>query len=139
MFTKQIGNVIVDFGPLITVLVIVIIICLLIALPLIIQGRKIKKYFDTGKYNKVLINGEKLLKIYQRFAKRSKHKITIAWIDYLHFSLAVSNFSAMNWDCFLNHINSLSQYSDVKNFWLSLYYICNDDLDEAIIYYDKIR
>ena len=56
----------------------------------------------------------------------------------LMISLAVSNFSIMNWDGFLSHINSMSQYDDTKNFWLSLYYIYQDNLNEAQTYYDNI-
>lgn len=138
MLTKQIGNVTVNFEPLIIFLVIIMVIYSIIALYLNIQGRKIRKSFDAGEYNKVLKDGGKLLKIYQKFAKRYKHKNTVAWIEYLNFCLAVSNFSAMNWDCFLSHINSISQYSDIKNFWLSLYYIYHNNLDKAQMYYDSI-
>ena len=138
MFTKQIGNVTVHFEPLIIFLVIVIAICFLIALSLYIRGKKVKKSFESGAYDKVIIDGERLLKTYQKYAKRNKHKNTIMWIEYLHFSLAVSYFSTMNWDSFLSHINSMSQYGDVNNFWLSLYFIYRGDLNEAQTYYDNI-
>ena len=138
MLIKQIGNVIVNFEPIIIFFVIIMIVYFLIALSLNIRGKKVRKFFEAGAYDKVLIDGERLLKTYQKYAKRYKHKNTIAWIEYLHFSLAVSNFSTMNWNCFLNHINSMLQYGDVKNFWLSLYYICQNNLNEAQTYYDNI-
>lgn len=138
MFTKQIGNVTVHFEPLIIFLVVVMIGYVLIALSLNIRGKKVKKAFESGEYNKVLEDGARLLKTYLSYAKRYKHRNTLAWIEYLHFSLSVSNFAIMNWDAFLNHINSLSQYDEVKNFWLSLYYIFQGDLNEARSYYDKI-
>ena len=138
MFTKQIGNITVHFEHLIIFLVVVMIVYVLIALSLSIRGKKVKKAFESGEYDKVLKDGARLLKTYLNYAKRYKHRNTLAWIDYLHFSLAVSNFAIMNWESFLNHINFLSQYDDVKNFWLSLYYIFQGDLNEAHSYYDKI-
>ena len=138
MFTTQIGNVTVHFELLIIVFIITMIVYFMLALSLIIRGMKIRKSFEVGAYDKVLKDGEKLLKTYQKFAKRYKHKNTIAWIEYLQFSLAVSNFSIMNWDGFLSHINSMSQYDDTKNFWLSLYYIYQDNLNDAQTYYDNI-
>ena len=120
MFTKQIGNVTVHFEPLIIFLVVVMVVFVFIALSLSVRGKKIKRAFESGEYDKVLKDGERLLKTYLNYAKRSKHRNTLAWIEYLHFSLAVSNLALMNWKSFLNHINALSQYDDVKNFWLSL-------------------
>ena len=138
MFTKQIGNVTVHFEPLIIFLVVVMVVFVFIALSLSVRGKKIKRAFEFGEYDKVLKDGERLLKTYLNYAKRYKHRNTLAWIEYLHFSLAVSNLALMNWELFLNHINALSQYDDVKNFWLSLYHILQGDLDEASSYYDKI-
>ena len=138
MFTKQIGNVTVHFEPLIIFLVVVMVVFVFVALSLSVRGKKIKRSFESGEYDKVLKGGERLLKTYLNYAKRYKHRNTLAWIEYLHFSLAVSNLALMNWESFLNHINSLSQYDDVKNFWLSLYHIYQDNLDEALSYYDKI-
>lgn len=138
MFTKQIGNVTVHFEPLIIFLVVVMVVFVFIALSLSVRGKKIKRAFEFGEYDKVLKDGERLLKTYLNYAKKYKHRNTLAWIEYLHFSLAVSNLALMNWESFLNHINALSQYDDVKNFWLSLYHILQDNLDEASSYYDKI-
>ena len=138
MFTKQIGNVIVHFEPLVIFLVVIMVVFVFIALSLSVRGKKIKRAFESGEYDKVLKDGERLLKTYLNYAKRYKHRNTLAWIEYLHFSLAVSNLALMNWESFLNHINALSQYDDVKNFWLSLYHILQNNLDEARSYYDKI-
>ena len=138
MFTKQIGNVTVHFEPLIAFLVVVMVVFVFIALSLSIRGKKIRRAFECGEYDKVLKDGERLLRTYLNYAKRYKHRNTIAWIEYLHFSLAISNLALMNWEPFLNHINALSQHNDVTSFWLSLYYILQDNLDEARSYYNKI-
>ncbi len=138
MFTKQIGNVTVHFEPLIIFLAVVMAVAVFSALSLSVRGKKIKRAFELGEYDKVLKDGERLLKTYLNYAKRYKHRNTIAWIEYLHFSLAVSNLALMNWEPFLNHINALSQHNDVKSFWLSLYYILQNNLEEASSYHDMI-
>ena len=124
-----IGNTTIYFWPLIVTLVIAVIASFLFTLYLSLRVRKVRKSFEAGVYDKTIIDGEQLLKTYQKL---------VNGIENLHFVLAVSYFSAMNWECFLSHINSLSLYPDVKNFWLSLYYIFQDNLDEAQLYYEKI-
>ena len=74
MFTTQIGNVTVHFELLIIVFIITMIVYFMLALSLIIRGMKIRKSFEVGAYDKVLKDGEKLLKTYQKFAKRYKHE-----------------------------------------------------------------
>ena len=139
MFTKQIGNVVVHFEPLIIVIVATLISYLIIALLLMYRGKKVKKSFESGNYNIVLINGEKLLKTYQRYAKRYKHRNTISWIEYLHFAMAVSHFSVKNDEQFLYHINALDQNQDIQAFWLSLYYLRQDNLDSFQSHYANIK
>lgn len=139
MFTKQFGNVIVHFEPLIIVIVATLIACLIIALLVMYRGKKVNESFQSGNYDSVLINGEKLLKTYQGYAKRYKHKNTLSWIESLHFVLAVSYFSVKNYEQFLYHINSLNQNLDIKEFWLSLYYLRQNDLDSFQSHYANIK
>ena len=139
MFTKQFGNVIVHFEPLIIVIVATLIACLIIALLVMYRGKKVNESFQSGNYDSVLINGEKLLKTYQGYAKRYKHKNTLSWIESLHFMLAVSYFSVKNYEQFLYHINSLNQNLDIKAFWLSLYYLRQNDLDSFQSHYANIK
>lgn len=136
----KIGNVTIDFVPFIVCVAIIIIVSLVFRLYLLFHMRKVRKSFEAGAYDKAITDGERFLKTYKNIDKSYKHKYKymIDEIEYLDFALAVSNFALMNWDCFLSHINSMSQYSDIKNFWLSLYYICQDNLDEAQTYYDNI-
>lgn len=139
MFTKQFGNVIVHFQPLIIVIVATLIACLIIALLVMYRGKKVNESFQSGNYDSVLIDGEKLLKTYQGYAKRYKHKNTLLWIEYLHFVLAVSYFSVKNYEQFLYHINSFNQNLDIKEFWLSLYYLRQNDLDSFQSHYANIK
>lgn len=139
MFTKQFGNVIVHFEPLIIVIVATLIACLIIALLVMYRGKKVNESFQSGNYDSVLINGEKLLKTYQGYAKTYKHKNTLSWIESLHFMLAISYFSVKNYEQFLYHINSLNQNLDIKAFWLSLYYLRQNDLDSFQSHYANIK
>lgn len=113
-----IGNTTIYFWPLIVTLVIAVIASFLFTLYLSLRVRKVRKSFEAGVYDKTIIDGEQLLKTYQKLDKRYKHryKYMVNGIENLHFVLAVSYFSAMNWECFLSHINSLSLYPDVKTF-----------------------
>ena len=139
MLSKQFGNVVIHFEPLIIVIVATLIAYLIIALLLVYRGEKVTKSFQSGNYNNVLIDGEKLLKTYQRYAKRYKGRNTLKWIEYLHFALAVSHFSLKNYQQFLYHINSFNQNCDIKEFWLSLYYVRQDDLDSFLSHYENIK
>ena len=126
MLAIQIGNVIVYFEPLIIFLAVIgaiLIVYLVFALLLRYRGRKVTESFASGDYGIVLIDGEKLLKTYQKYAKRYPHPKTLSWIEYLHFAMAVSYFSVKNYEQFLYHINAFNQNHDIKEFWLSLYYL----------------
>ena len=138
MLAKQIGNVTIHFEPLITVLIVTVIVYGIIALLLTYRGKKITKSFESGDYDNVLVDGDKLLKTYQRYAKRYKHKNTLAWIEYLNFAIAVSHFSQKNYELFFNYINALKKNDNVKEFWLSLYYLQQNDLENAKLCYSKI-
>ena len=141
MFTRQIGNVIVHFEPLIIVVVAILIVYFVLALLLRYRGKKITESFQDGNYEVVLKEGIKLLKTYQRYAKRYKRKPRniMAWIEYLNFALAVSNFSVKNYDQFLYHISALTQNQDIKEFWLSLYCLRQDDIDGFQSHYENIK
>ena len=141
MFTRQIGNVIVHFEPLIIVVVAILIVYFVLALLLRYRGKKITESFQDGNYEVVLKEGIKLLKTYQRYAKRYKRKPRniMAWIEYLNFALAVSNFSVKNYDQFLYHISALTQNQDIIEFWLSLYCLRQDDIDGFQSHYENIK
>ena len=63
----------------------------------------------------------------------------MAWIEYLNFALAVSNFSVKNYEQFLYHISALTQNQDIKEFWLSLYCLRQDDIDGFQSHYENIK
>lgn len=139
MITKQLGNTTIHFEPLIIVIVVAMVVYLIIALSVIYRGKKVNNAFQSGDYDEVLINGEKLLKTYQGYAKRYKHRNTLSWIESLHFMLAVSYFSVENYEQFLYHINAMSQNCDIKEFWLSLYYLRQGDFDSFNSHYANIK
>lgn len=138
MFTKQISGVEFHFGPLIIYIVVILAFMVISAISFSCRRKRVAKCFDSGDYDKVLIYGNKLLKKCQKYSKRYKHKTTMAWIEYLHVVLAISYFSVKNFDEFLIHINALSQYDNVKECWLSLYYLYKNDFDNAELHYNKI-
>ena len=141
MFTKQIGNVIVDFKPLIVFGVIIAIIMLVHLIRAIIlewKFRNAAKKLSLGDYDNIIEIGEKLLNSYQKYNSRLSTKSVLAKIEYLHFSLAVSYFAKSNDEQFLSHVNALNTYSDIKEFWLSLFYLNKNDLDTATTHYNRI-
>lgn len=102
------------------------------------QGKNISKAFNLGEYDKVIVDGKRMLSVYRRYAKIYAHRNTTSWIEYLNFALAVSYFSKSNNELFLEHINALSQYQDIKEFWLALFYLQQNDLDVARMHYNSI-
>lgn len=139
MFTKRIGNVVVHFEPLIVVIITSLIAFLIISLLLHYREKKVTKSFESGNYSAVLVDGKKLLKTYQGYAKRYKHPNTLSWIEYLHFAMAVSYFSVENYEQFLYHINAFNQNRDIKEFWLSLYYLRQKDFNSFQEHYENIK
>lgn len=131
----QIGKVTIYFSPFIILLAIFVVEFIVITISINRRSKKIVKFFHAGEYDKVIKDGEKLLKYYQ---KAFRNKNTMKVIESLHWLLAISNFSMMNLDDFFVHITFASPYHQAKDFWLSLYYICQDNLEEAQKYYDHI-
>ena len=151
MFTTQIGEVTVhfDFRPLIIFLlitaIITAIVCFLIlffhlirTLVLEFKFRNITKKFLIGDYNHIIASGKKLLHIYQKYNARLSTKPLLSRVEYLNFSLAVSYFATSNDDQFLLHINELSLNLDIKEFWLSLFYLNKNDFENASAHYARI-
>ena len=53
--------------------------------------------------------------------------------------MAVAHFSKKNYEQFLYHINDLKQHDDIKEFWVSLYYLRQDDFDNFQVHYANIK
>lgn len=70
-----IGNTTIYFWPLIVTLVIAVIASFLFTLYLSLRVRKVRKSFEAGVYDKAIIDGEQLLKTYQKLDKRYKHRL----------------------------------------------------------------
>lgn len=142
MFTKQMGTVTVHFEPLIVVIAIIAIIFVWYIIQGVILNGKCKKIIRAvtlGEYDLIIEDGEKVLKIYTKYNKRRSTKNLLDWIEYLHFALAVSYFARSNTAQFLEHINCLNQNGNIKNFWLSLFYLQNGDFVNAQIHYEQIE
>ncbi len=143
MFTTQIGDVTVHFDP--SLLIITAIVCFLIlffqlirSVVLELRFRDITKKLVIGDYNNIIENGEKLLHIYRKYNARLLTKQILSRVEYLHFSLAVSYFATSNDDQFLLHINELSLNIDIKEFWISLFYLNKNDFENASAHYARI-
>ena len=93
----QIGKVTIYFFPFIILLAIFVVEFIVITISINRRSKKIVKFFHAGEYDKVIKDGEKLLKYYQ---KAFRNKNTMKVIESLHWLLAISNFSMMNLDDF---------------------------------------
>lgn len=140
MLAKQIGNVTIHWKePLIIIVIAFAIECLILLILLTYRQKKVVKSFQNGCYGEVIVVGKKLLKLYQKSAKIHKHRNTEAGMEYLNFVMAVSYFSVKDYEQFLYHIHALTQKDDIKEFWLSLYYLRQNDFDSAQSHYANIE
>ena len=137
MLSKTFGNVTVYFEPLI-ILGIFLVFQIVRAIILELKFRAVVKNIYTEKYDEIIRNGEKLMLIYKKYNARLSTKPIISRIEYLNYTLAVSYFSLTDDTRFLKHINALTKSSDIKEFWLSLFYLQSNDFDTAQIHYDNI-
>lgn len=141
MFTKTIGNTTIHFGPLIIFGILLGTILLIQVIRSIVLEHKFKnivKYLQNGDYNRIVQIGESLLNKYDTHAKKIKTKALLSRIEYLNFALAVSYFALSNDEGFLSKIYMLNQSHDIKEFWLSLYFLRKDDLEEFKTHFDQI-
>lgn len=133
MFTKTIGNTTIHFGPLIIFAMLLGTILLLQVIRSIVLEQKFKKiikYMSSGNYSDIPQIGESLLSKYLNYTNRIKTRTLLSKIEYLNFALAVSYFALSNDERFLNKIHKLNQSPDVKEFWLSLYFLQKEDFEE---------
>ena len=141
MFTKTIGNTTIHFGPLIVFGVLIGTILLIQVIRSIVLEHKFKAIVNclqNGNYSHIVQNGESLLNDYDNYTKRIKAKALLSKIEYLNFALAVSYFAFSNDDGFLSKIYKLDQSPDIKEFWLSLYFLRRDDFEEFKIHFNQI-
>lgn len=141
MFTKTIGNTTIHFGPLIIFGILLGTILLIQVVRSIVLEHKFKNivnYLQNGDYNRIVQIGESLLNKYDTHAKKIKTKALLSRIEYLNFALAVSYFALSNDEGFLSKIYMLNQSHDIKEFWLSLYFLRKDDLEEFKTHFDQI-
>ena len=141
MFTKTIGNTTIHFGPLIIFGILLGTILLIQVIRSIVLEHKFKilvNYLQNGDYGRIVQLGESLLNEYGNHAKRIKTKALLSKIEYLNFALAVSYFALSNDEGFLSKIYTLDQSPDIKEFWLSLYFLQKNDFEEFKVHFEQI-
>ena len=141
MLSKTVGNVTFHFGPLLIVgglILFILFVQLIRAIVMELKFRDITKKLVIGDYNTIITSGEKLLRIYQKYNARLSSNPIISRIEYLNFALAVSYFSTSNDDQFLLHINEMNSSVDIKEFWLSLFYLNRSAFENASVHYNQI-
>lgn len=141
MFTKTIGNTTIHFGPLILfgiILGTILIIQVVRSIVLEHKFKNIVNYLQNGDYGRIVQIGESLLNEYDTHTKKIKTKALLSKIEYLNFALAVSYFALSNDEGFLSKIYMLNQSPNIKEFWLSLYFLRKDDLEEFKTHFDLI-
>ena len=94
MFTKTFGNTTVHFEVLIVAIAIILVLALIRSLYLVMYSRGIVRAYLQFQYNKVILKGNKLLKIFQRSARLLHTKKTDLSIDNLKKTIAISYFSS---------------------------------------------
>ena len=141
MFSKTVGTVTFHFEPLLIFggLILLILFAHLIRSIVTELGFwDITKKLVTGDYDGIIKSGEKLLQMYQKYNARLSTRQIISKIEYLNFSLAISYFARSDDDQFLSHINEMNSSFDIKEFWLSLFYLRKNDFETASAHYVQI-
>ena len=139
--TKTFGKVTVHFEPLIACGVLfgaILAWKTIHSVILELKSRKLAKHLSDGNYSLVICNGEKLLRAYQKYNARLSFKTLVARIEYFNFALAVAYFAVSDDNQFLNHITAMIKYSDIKEFWLCLFYLQKNEFDIAKKHYDNM-
>ncbi len=138
MPTITIGNTTIHFAPLIVFMVVACVAFIFYISILAIRNRQLNKAFMSGKYSEAVKIGTGLFKIYSIYSKRTAPKKAKLSLENLNYILAVSYYSTSEDELFLKHINSLLQYKNTKEFWLTLYYIQHNEVEIAKEHFEAI-
>lgn len=141
MLSRTVGKITFHFEPLLVLgalVVIILLVQIIRSVFLEIRFRKVCNDLVAGQYDDVIKNGVNLLSLYEKYNARLSTKQISSRIEYVNFSLSVSYFAKSNYACFLLHINALATNADVKEFWLALYYLKEQDFESAQEHYDLI-
>ena len=120
MFTKTFGNTTVHFEVLIVAIAIILVLALIRSLYLVMYSRGIVRAYLQFQYNKVILKGNKLLKIFQRSARLLHTKKSDLSIDNLKKTIAISYFSIGETEKFLDYMKD-SFDDDTKFYWMAIY------------------
>ncbi len=137
--TIKIGTININFIPLIIALCIILAIAIINFFFLRKQWSDILRVCQQGEYDKVIEKAKKMLKIYKMNAKIYDGQNIKVLIENLNLFLAISYLAQSNNEQFIKCINEISDTRNEKQFWLTLYYLLNDNLKDAEKQYQLIN
>ena len=136
MLSFEVGNTTIHLWPLIIVLLVGALGVIIRAFWLSNQNKKIADLCHAGKYNESIFIAQKQLNYYERVIKLSKNKNAKSMMDILHLYLAISYFGLSNDDLFIQNISLLDDDNAEKHFWLALFHLLKNNLNEFQQHYD---
>ena len=136
MLSFKLGNTTVHLWPLIVVLLVAVLGVIIRAVWLSNLNKKMIELCRAGKYNQSISIAAKQLNYYQRVIKLSKNGHTKSIMDILHLYLAISYFGLSNDNLFIQNISLVDENNSEKHFWLALFYLLKNNLNEFQQHYD---
>lgn len=138
MLSIKLGNTTIYFWPLVLVFAIAVVGFVIRVFWLSNTTKRMIKLCRTGKYRESIVIASKQLNYYERILIVSKNKNTKATVDILYLYIAISNLGLHNDNMFIQNIHSVSENNYEKHFWLALFYLLKNDLDEFQNHYDTL-
>lgn len=127
MLSFEIRNTTVHLLPLLMAFLIAVIGGVFHARLLSKRNRDIVELCQAGKYNDSIVLAQKQLNYYKRKLKTQNTKSVMERI-YLH--IAISYFGLSNDEQFIHNMTQVTDLNPEKHFWLALFYLTKDELDE---------
>ena len=119
----------------------IISIILVVVLIFIVRHSYMKAYNAclTGNYNVAISTGTKIIKFYYVVSKILFFPSVKRIVDDLNGMLAISFLAKKDNDKFLNHINAIKHRPELKNAWLCVYYLLQNDITNAEDCYKNLK
>lgn len=136
MLSFELGNTTVHLWPLMIVLLVCVLGVIIRIFLLSNQNKKVAKLCRIGKYNESIFIAQKQLNYYERVIKLSKNKNAKSMMDILHLYLAISYFGLSNDNLFIQNIFLVDDDNAEKHFWLALFHLLKNNLNEFQQHYD---
>ena len=135
MLSFTMGNTTIHLWPLMILLVIATVLCILRVFSLQHTNKKIVRLCRAGESDMAIALATKQLNYYRRVLAMSKNKNTSAVVDMLYLCIAISYLGLANDSLFIQYIGSVSEENIEKHFWLALFYLLKDNVDEFQLHY----